>query len=299
MSPEQIRHATDLDHRTDIWSLGVVLYELCAGSRPFAGETPSATLASIVADEPKPLRSHDPTIHPDLEAIVGRCLRKSPVFRYPTTASLAAALAPLGSERARWIARQLELNSPPPSASRAAAAEACTVSAATLATRSTATVVSAGFRHVKRTRVARAAAGLSLAVGFAVALGVTAHIRSMTAARAAGGLRELQKPALSASTAREPIVFATGANPAASTPPAFPEPAAGPSSPPPSSSRASNSATPAAFAETARTIPSRASSKGRRSADAGSAPGSSTPTTPRAPRGSIAAQPRDPLDEHY
>jgi serine/threonine protein kinase len=102
MSPEQVRGARDVDHRTDIWALGVIVFRLASGKAPFgAGMTVGSALASVVADEPATLREVLPDAPRELEAIVKRCLSKVPEDRFATVAELAAALAPFGTEDGR------------------------------------------------------------------------------------------------------------------------------------------------------------------------------------------------------
>jgi serine/threonine-protein kinase len=110
MSPEQVRQSSEVDHRTDIWSLGVVLYELCAGTRPFHGNGVSALLAAIAADAPKSLREVNPNVPADLDAAVARCLRRAPTLRYASAAALAKALEPFASERGKLLATKLDLD---------------------------------------------------------------------------------------------------------------------------------------------------------------------------------------------
>jgi serine/threonine protein kinase len=93
MSPEQVRSSKSVDPRADIWSLGVILHELLAGEPPFKGESMSGVLASIVADQPAPLRLARPDVPPALEAVVKRCLQKDRAQRYPSIPALARALA--------------------------------------------------------------------------------------------------------------------------------------------------------------------------------------------------------------
>src|SRR5439155_6265572 len=69
MAPEQVRSAKTVDARADVWSLGVILHELLAGTPPFRGETMSGVLASIVADPPASLRAARPAVPPSLEAV--------------------------------------------------------------------------------------------------------------------------------------------------------------------------------------------------------------------------------------
>src|SRR5262245_47559077 len=75
MSPEQVR-GKSVDARSDLFSLGVVIYEMVAGRSPFEGETVSDLIASILKSEPQPLVSHSPDAPPELERIVTKALSK-------------------------------------------------------------------------------------------------------------------------------------------------------------------------------------------------------------------------------
>jgi len=83
MSPEQARGAA-LDPRTDIWSLGVVLFEMLAGELPFRGDHDQAVIYAIIHEEPPPLKKLRPDVGDDLEQIVGQTLAKKPADRYQT-----------------------------------------------------------------------------------------------------------------------------------------------------------------------------------------------------------------------
>src|SRR5947207_5814481 len=106
MSPEQIRASSDIDVRTDIWSLGCVLFELLTGHAPF--EAPSITLltATILEQAAPLLREQCPEAPAELEAIVGKCLEKDPNRRYPDVGELAVALYPFAPRRARLSAER-------------------------------------------------------------------------------------------------------------------------------------------------------------------------------------------------
>ena len=97
MSPEQIRSAKNVDARTDVWSLGVVAYELLTGERPFAADALPALSAMILEEDPAPLSARRAEIPKELEAIVLRCLAKKPEARFATAHELGAALAPFST----------------------------------------------------------------------------------------------------------------------------------------------------------------------------------------------------------
>jgi serine/threonine-protein kinase len=97
MSPEQVRAAKHVDARSDVWALGVVLYEMLTGCQPFAGATSTAVLAAIVADAPEPLRRLREAIPAELERVVMKALEKDRDRRFRDAAAFAAAIAPFAS----------------------------------------------------------------------------------------------------------------------------------------------------------------------------------------------------------
>ena len=99
MSPEQAL-GKEVDHRTDIFSLGVVLYELTTGQRPFKGGTIAEIINKIVHEQPLAIARLNYDVPPELERITLKCLQKSPDRRYQTTRELMVDL--------RNLARELE-----------------------------------------------------------------------------------------------------------------------------------------------------------------------------------------------
>jgi eukaryotic-like serine/threonine-protein kinase len=91
MSPEQTRTGA-VDQRTDIWSVGVLLFEMLAGTRPFGGATDDELVEAIRREESPPLQRVRPEVPAEIARIVSRCLAKDPARRYPDAATLAAEL---------------------------------------------------------------------------------------------------------------------------------------------------------------------------------------------------------------
>jgi eukaryotic-like serine/threonine-protein kinase len=101
MSPEQTRSARDVDHRTDIWALGVILFTLLSGRNPFTRRFASEVRFAVLSGEYPELRPLCDDLPAGLEDVVARCLRVNPEQRYDSIHSLAAALLPYGGARRR------------------------------------------------------------------------------------------------------------------------------------------------------------------------------------------------------
>lgn len=114
MSPEQLKSSKTVDGRGDIWSLGVVMYELVTGRKPFEGESITELALKVTMDPTPPMRGHVPSA---FESVVRRCLEKDAARRYQDVADLAAALAPFvgtrGFELAQGVARVRRGANPP------------------------------------------------------------------------------------------------------------------------------------------------------------------------------------------
>jgi serine/threonine-protein kinase len=120
MSPEQARDSGNVDARTDVWSLGTIVYELLAGKAAFDGDDVPATIMMIATEEPALLETLRPDVPVALAAVVRRCLRKNREERFADVAELARALEPFAPLEARGsvarIARILGHDSLPPAA---------------------------------------------------------------------------------------------------------------------------------------------------------------------------------------
>jgi len=126
MSPEQLRSTRDVDERADIWSLGVTLYELLAGTGAFKAPSVAELVIEVLTASPAALGSVAPQVPGELQAVVARCISSEPEMRFGSVAELVMALAPFaGARGSYWQQRVAALYherghampAPPPSSS--------------------------------------------------------------------------------------------------------------------------------------------------------------------------------------
>jgi eukaryotic-like serine/threonine-protein kinase len=244
MSPEQMRSARDVDARSDIWSLGAILYELIAGRPPFNGDSMPALCVAILNDTPQPLQTFVPGVPPAIDEVLARCLARDVTARFQSVADLADALAPFSpggyfyAERARRTLAQASLGSTTRLGSDAPVATpyrpstpaaAPGVGAALRADPTQAGWDKPGGRVTVTRRIGTIAAALVLL------LGVGVLVRSLLTPA------ELQRAQASLPVAAAPAAPTVMAEPA--VPPA--EPVSPPTPPPSESTAAPSSAAPA------------------------------------------------------
>jgi serine/threonine protein kinase len=109
MAPEQMDSSRSVDHRADVWSLGVVLYQLVTGKPPFHGDTLPLLCMHVVNDDPAPMAAIREDLPDGFEAVVMKCLQKEPVDRYRDVGELAQALAPFGPKDATTSASRIQI----------------------------------------------------------------------------------------------------------------------------------------------------------------------------------------------
>jgi serine/threonine-protein kinase len=105
MAPERVRNDPSADHRSDIWSVGVVMHELVTGRGVFDASTITETCSRIVSDAPIDIETNEAVLPASLRTIIARCLMRNPAERYQSVEELAAALAPLATMHERFRGR--------------------------------------------------------------------------------------------------------------------------------------------------------------------------------------------------
>jgi eukaryotic-like serine/threonine-protein kinase len=115
MSPEQLANPREVDPRTDLWSLGVILFELLTGRPAFQAQSLPLLMTAIMQQQPDSLQQLRPDVPPGLAAVVAQCLEKSVERRYQTVTELVTALLPFAPRRSHWNIERIAKSGHPPS----------------------------------------------------------------------------------------------------------------------------------------------------------------------------------------
>jgi serine/threonine-protein kinase len=113
MAPEQAKGSREMDHRVDLYAVGVILYEALTGQVPFSADTFNELLFKIVLEEPKPLAVVDPSIDAGFAAIVTKAMARDPAHRFQNAREFQQALAQWGSGQGAMLASALRLPASP------------------------------------------------------------------------------------------------------------------------------------------------------------------------------------------
>jgi serine/threonine-protein kinase len=252
MSPEQLQRPKEVDARSDVWALGVILYELLSGRLPFVGEDMPNTITKVMLEEPVPLGSLRPSLPTSLLAVVERCLRKDRNARFAGVGELVSALAEVAPARARIsIERVVSVTGGPrpaqaigPSTDAQATAQGLATAPFAAAQTTTSGAVSAS--PASSSTVLPNTSRAPLVVGALVllvvgAVGIGFAMRRPTKGPTATGARATPDVTRVAASA-EPALTATVSAAATSTPPSSAASQAGPTVP--SSPRTTSSTNP-------------------------------------------------------
>jgi serine/threonine-protein kinase len=268
MSPEQMMSSRDIDGRTDVWALGIILFEFLTGHTPFVAETLPRVCALIATAEPPSLRSIRGDVPAGLDAVVQHCLEKNRDDRYADVAELAKALRPFAAERSApslvRVPRIIRSRGLSDSARRALDAATTGGDEPTLGASELAGGTGLNFGQTKRGAARRKwpllGVALALVVGGVIAGRVALQPSQKTGEGTSASVA--QPPLPQATSAEVAPGQATGASPRGPAPslvaPAPSEPAPNPPTTPSEPLPTSESAPPGLFAPSASTAKSGA-----------------------------------------
>jgi serine/threonine protein kinase len=165
MSPEQLKSSKSVDARTDIWALGVILFEVLTNRVPFEAETVTQLTAMVLQDTPRPVDELRGDVPKGLSRVIARCLEKDPALRYASVADFAQDLEPFGS--VRGVALRISQVTGPRGAVPRAAASSGRVAATTGGTS-----VAWGETQLASPPKRRAAIAITALVGVALLVGL-------------------------------------------------------------------------------------------------------------------------------